>query len=228
MSPHLPLLAACLALAADKGAITGTLTPPRGVTAVRAIDRSGEMDKVYKGKVDRKTGKFTIPNLPPGTYDVVVDAGAARLEGVNLKVKPPEDEEDRLTKEDVKQITKIAKALNKFENEVDVMVVAGNGQYAAALLNKRRTTPFYESKPGEMIWRLELWHFLKPEESWVKDPDELGIVLYRERLQKAAFARKSLTLDPALGGIEVTPKRKNIDLGKVAVPDGKRGIRLRK
>jgi hypothetical protein len=135
MSAHLPLLAACLALAADKGAITGTLTPSRGVTAVRAIDRSGEKDRVYKGKMDRKTGKFTIPDLPPGTYDVVVDAGAARLEGVNLKVKPPEDEDDRLTKEDIKQITKIAKALNKFENEVDVMVVTGNGQYAAALLN---------------------------------------------------------------------------------------------
>jgi hypothetical protein len=212
---------------ADKGTITGTLSSAKGVTAVSAIDRSGETDRKFAGTVDAKTGRFTIRNLPAKcTYDVIIDVGPVRLQGVNLKVKPSDFEEEQpLTRADIAEITKIARALNKFENEVDVMIVAGNCQYAAVLLNKRRTTPFYESKPGEMIWRLELWHFERPEEQWVKDQDELGIVFYRERLQKSAFARKALTLDPALGGIKLT--RRTVDLGKVVLPGPRPGIHLR-
>jgi hypothetical protein len=224
------LLCVLPAGAAETGTLTGVIDRPRGVTAVTAVDRSEEKDRHFKGKIDPKTGKFTIPGLPlKKTYDVVIDFGAARLEGVNLKVPPSDFEEEQpLTKADAAAIAKIAKALNKFENEVDVMVVSGNCQHAAVVLNKRRTTPFYESKPGEMIWRLELWHFQKPDEDWIKDPDELGVIFYRERLQKSAFARKSLTLDPALGGHSLSEKRKTSDVGKVSAPDGKAGIRLRK
>jgi hypothetical protein len=224
------LLAATAARAADKGTITGTVARPRGVTAVTAIDRSQEKDTRYKGSINPKTGKFTIPNLPLGaTYDVVLDIGAVRLEGVNLKVKPSDYEEEQpLTKKDITTIKKICKDLNKFENEVEVMAVVGNCQHAAVVLNKRRTTPFYESKPGEMIWRLELWHFEKPDDDhWVKDQDELWVIFYRERLQKKAFAKKCLTLDPALGGLKLTKKQPKMDVGKVALPDNKPGIRLR-
>jgi hypothetical protein len=225
------LVLVCVAPArsAETGTITGVIDRPKVVTGVMAVDRSEEKDKHFKGKIDPKTGKFTISGLPLGkTYDLVIDLGPARLEGVNLKVPRSDFEEEQpLTKADRAAITKIAKALNKFENEVDVLVVSGNCQHAAVLLNKRRTTPFYESKPGEMIWRLELWHFQKPEDDWIKDPDELGVIFYRERLQKSAFAKKSLTLDPALGGHTPSEKRKTIDVGKVALPDAKPGIRLR-
>ena len=33
------------------------------------------------------------------------------------------------------------------------MTITGNIQHAAVILNKLRTKPFYESKPGEVIWR---------------------------------------------------------------------------
>ena len=108
------------------------------------------------------------------------------------------------------------------------MTITGNVQHAAVLLNKLRTKPFYESKPGEVIWRLELWRFEKPEETWVKVQDDLFLVLYRERLHKADFDKKALALDPALGGLKVTEKEATIDLGKVTLPDKKPGIRLRK
>src|SRR5262249_60958886 len=91
---------ACLLLfapvaAADKGSITGTIVNPKGVTSVTAVDRGDEKDKTYKGTIDPKTGKFTIPGLPVGrTYDVVIDAGATRLEGVNLTVSPSDFEEE--------------------------------------------------------------------------------------------------------------------------------------
>ena len=216
--------------AAETGSVSGTVADAKGVTAVVAVDRGDEKDKTYKGTIDRKTGKFTIDKLPlDRTYDVIIDAGAARLEGVNL-IAPPSDfeEEMPLTKDDAAAIKKICLLLNKFENEIDVMTVVGNCQHAVAILNKRRTTPFYESKPGEMIWRLEVWRFEKPEETWIKSQEELGVVHYRERLLKKDFEKKSLTLDPALGGIKLTAKEKQRDVGKVALPDGKAGVRLRK
>ncbi len=216
--------------AADLGTITGTIVAPKGVTAVTAVNRADEVDKKYKGSVDAKTGKFTIDKLPLGaTYDVVIDVGTVRLEGVNLKVPRSDFEEEQpLTKVDRAAITKICKLLNKFENEIEIMTITGNCQHAAVLLNKKRTTPFYESKPGEMIWRLELWHFDKPEEDWIKSQEYLAILFYRERLQKTAFEKKALTLDPELGGISLTAKEKMKDVGKVALPDGKAGIKLRK
>src|SRR5262249_52220328 len=123
---------------------------------------------------------------------------------------------------------KAAKHLNKFENQVEVMTIRGNIQHAAVLLNKLRTEPFINSNPGEVIWRLELWRFEKPDETWIKVQDELFTVLYRERLQKSAFDKRSLTLDPALGGIKRSDKTTKVDLGKVTLPDKKQGIRLRK
>lgn len=221
------LLTAAPSRGADTGTIAGTVDKPAAVTAVTAIDR--ETDKKYPGKVDVKTGRFTITGLPLGkTYDCILDAGAVRLEGVNLKVPRSDYEEEQpLSKEDVAAIKKIARDLNKFENEIEIMTVTGNIQHAAVILNKKRTTPFYESKPGEMIWRLEVWRFEKPEEHWVKVQEELALVLYRQRLQKAAFAKKVLTLDPALGGHKITAKQANVDLGKVVLPSQKPGIQLR-
>src|SRR5438105_2718759 len=91
---------------AETGSITGTVVNPKGVTAVKAIDRADEKDKTYNGKIDLKTGRFTIAGLPLGrTYDVVIDAGPVRLEGVNLKVPPSDyEEETPLTRDDVKAI----------------------------------------------------------------------------------------------------------------------------
>jgi hypothetical protein len=223
------LLLAGPARAADTGTITGTIDKASGVTAVTAVNRAEDVDKKHKGEVDTKTGKFVIKDLPlDATYDLVIDVGAVRLEGINLRVPPSDFEEEQpLTKADREEITKVAKLLNKFENEIEILTISGNCQHAAVVLNKKRTTPFYESREGEMIWRLELWHFQKPEETWLKDPEELGVGFYRERLQKTAFAKKALTLDPALGGIQLTKKTPTMTFEKIELPDGKPGIRLR-
>src|SRR4051794_6004236 len=130
---------------ADTGTLTGTMDRPAGVTAVTAVNR--ENDSKFPGKVDPGTGRFTVAGLSlDADYDLIVDAGGVRLEGVNLKVPRSDFEEEQpLTKEDAAAVSKIARDLNKFENEVEVLAVAGNAQHAALVLNKKRTTPFYES-----------------------------------------------------------------------------------
>src|ERR1700736_3132495 len=87
------------ARAAVTGVIQGTLDKAGLVTAVTAVDRATE--KKYPGKVDGKTGRFTIPGLPLGTaVDLQVDYDGARLEGVNLKVARSDYEEEQpLSKE---------------------------------------------------------------------------------------------------------------------------------
>ena len=192
-----------------------------------AVDRS--TDKKFPGKLDPKTGEFAMSGLPfDAAYDLQIDFAGARLEGVNLKVPRSDFEEEQpLSKDDIAALKETARSLNKFEDQIDILTVTGNIQHAAVLLNKLRTKPFYESKPGEIIWRLELWHFERPDETWVKVQDELFVVLYRERLQKKAYDQKSLTLDPALGGLKISKEKATLDLGRIELPAKEPGIRLR-
>lgn len=216
-----------VAAADPTGTITGTVDKPDLVKSVLAVNRAN--DKRFPGKIDAKTGQFTIDGLPLNTaYDCMIDVAKSRLEGINLKVPRSDFEEEQpLSKTDVETIKTTARSLNKFEDQIEVMTVRGNIQHAAVLLNKLRTKPFYESKPGEVIWRLELWHFAKPDETWITSQDELFLVLYRERLQKTAFDQKSLTLDPALGGLKPTKDQIKVELGKILLPGTEPGIRLR-
>jgi hypothetical protein len=210
------------------GTISGTVDKPANVTKLTAINRAA--DKRFPGEIDAKTGAFTIKNLPLGaTYDLLFEiGGGVQLEGVNLNVPHSDYEvEQPMTKADVKAVTEAAKSLNQFENNVEVMMILGNIQHAAVVLNKTRTTPFVNQVPGEMIWRLEVWQFEKPDETWIKNQDDLFVVLHRERLQKADFDKKALTLDPALGGVRLSDKQANVELGKVVLPSKERGVRLR-
>jgi hypothetical protein len=213
-----------------KGRITGRVDKAKQVTAIFAKDRlSEEKDRIYPGKIDRKTGKFVITGLPlDAVYDLVIDYSGARLEGVDLRVQRSDYEEEQpLTKEDVEAIKKAVHAQTKFEDKIEFLTITGNIQYAAVLLNKLRTQPFYESKPGEVIWRLELYHFERPDETWIKDQEELSIVFYRERLQRKVFDKKALTLDGNLGGRKLTAEKPALDVGTVKLPPSKAGIRFR-
>jgi hypothetical protein len=202
-----------------------SILPP--AIRVFAVDRAAGME--YPGVVEATSGRFHIDGLPMGrTYDCVVEAGGARLEGVNLKTPRSDYEEEQpLSAEDVATIEGKVRGMNVFENKVEILAIRGNIQHAAVLLNKLRTEPFVNSKPGEVIWRAELWHFERPEETWVKAQDELFVVLHRERIPHDVYARKSVMFDPALGGVLLTTNRPAVDLGNVELPSPAPGIRLR-
>jgi hypothetical protein len=220
-------LSAQICRAAETGTIQGTIDKPNLVKAVTAVDRTN--DKKFPGKLDAKTGRFTIEGLPLGAaYDCLIDLDGARLEGVNLKVPRSDYEEEQPLSDDDRKALKASVArLNQFEDQVEVLAIEGNIQHAAVVVHKLRTKAFINSQPGEVVWRLELWRFEKPDETWVKVQDELFLVLYRERLQKKDFEKKSLTLDGALGGLQVTKDKPTLDVGAVQWPSKEPGIRLR-
>ncbi len=210
------------------GSITARVDPAQAVASVVAIDRA--TDRKYPGTFDPASGILDVKNVPIGvTVDLLIDfPSGARLEGVNLKVPRSDYEEEQpLAAEDVGTITQKVRDLNKFEDEVKVLKVVGNIQHAAVLVNKLRTRPFVNSKPGEVVWRCELWRFERPEETWVKVQDELFLVLYRERIAGSLYAKKSITFDPALGGLSVTREAPEIRLGPIKPPDEAPGVRLR-
>jgi hypothetical protein len=215
------------ARAEEMGTITGSVDEPARVAAVAAVDRG--TDRRFPGQVDPASGRFTIGGLPRGArYDCQIDTtGGARLEGIELGV-PPSDfvEEQPLPDEEIATLREQARALNQFEDVVTVLAVTGNVQHAAVLLNKLRTRPFVNAKPGEVVWRAELWHFERPDETWVKVQDESFGVLYRERIPKTEYDRKSITFDPALGGVSFGAKA-TVDLGRIAPPAAGPGIRFR-
>ena len=218
-----------------KSEITGRVAPNLSVTSVVAVDRSS--NKRIMGKIEPDSGKFHIENVKVSTsYDLIIDFKPAadsglslwRLEGVNMKVPRSDYEEEQpLAAEDVKTIKEKILSLNQFEDVVEILAIDGNIQHAAILVNKLRTKPFYESKPGEIIWRPELWHFERPDETWVKVQDELFVTLYRERIQQSEFAKRSVTFDSALGGLQLTDDANQLDLGTVKLPDAKPGVRFR-
>ena len=219
------ILTCCAPLHAQTGVISGNASPADEVTAVTAIDRTS--GKRFVGKVDRD-GHFQIEQLPlNATYDCIVDYGGARLEGINLRVPPSDNEEEQpLTDDDRAIIKQEIAALNKFEDIVEVLAIEGNIQHAAVLVHKLRTKPFVNSKPGEVVWRAELWHFERPDETWLKVQDELFVTLYRERLQRAEFEKKLVAFTAALGGISLSAESPMADLGVVRLPPVKRGIQF--
>lgn len=212
----------------NSGVIAGSVAGKTAVAAVAAVDRSA--GRRYLGAWDAETRRFAIEKLPlGGTYDVLLDSdGGARLEGVNLRV-PPSDfvEEQPIAEEDVDSLAGQMRDLNKFEDRIEVLAVRGNVQHAAVLVNKLRTRPFVNSRPGEVVWRCEVWHFERPDETWIKVQDELFVLLYRERLQHSAYEAKSITFDPTLGGLTPTDEQPRVELGTIDPAAEGAGVRLR-
>jgi len=234
------LITAVGANAADKGVVVGKLEKPETVTAVYAIDRTWQDESINKpmprqpipAKFDATTGEFSLELPHDKVVDLIVDyRNGTRLEGVNLKVKRSDfiEEDPPITVADVEKLKPIVKKLSAFENEHEILAITGNVQYACVLVNRLKTSAFYGQQPGEVIWRLELLHFEKPEDAeyWVKDQDRVFTLYYRERLQRKVYDAKMLTFDQNLGGLVVTKEQPKVSLGTIPAPEAKAGLKLR-
>lgn len=90
------VLAGTCAVAAT-GRIEGVLKPPKRAKRVGVVERippkiTKLLDRTHWGKFDPKTGEYSVPDLKPGRYDLVVETPEGRIEGVWLHVLGEEDE----------------------------------------------------------------------------------------------------------------------------------------
>jgi len=220
------LLALTAPALAQTGTIRGTLEPCDASTTLAVVDRT--TGKKHAAQLEQASGQFEVAALPlDGAFDFLIEGGTSLVEGIDLSVPRSDYEQEQpLTEEDVLSIKQKVASLNQFEDTVEVLTVEGNIQHAAVLVNKLRTKPFYGSKPGEIVWRVELWHFERPDETWVKVQDELFLTLHRERLAQAAYKKKSVTFVPGLGGIRLSSESPIAEVGTIKLPPAESGVRV--
>ncbi len=77
------------------GSISGTILPPGKARSIQAFERERAtlfeiVNRYHKGTIDPETGRFEIPDLPDGTYQLLIDCGDTKIEGVDLHI---DDEE---------------------------------------------------------------------------------------------------------------------------------------
>jgi hypothetical protein len=80
-----------------------------------------------------------------------------------------------------------------------------------------RTRPFHDSKPGEVIWRVELWYFAKWYGGWARQPNR-EVVLHRRRMPGRELPQSQRTFTERLGGIIAAPLAEAVPL-LFAVPN---------
>ena len=145
------LVLALLAPAATAGEITGVLKPADRVKSVRAVDRATK--RTFTARYDRANGKYRFRNLPKGTYDLVLETTAGRIEGVNLKVEmdAPKAKPMRLKPAELDrgEIESIAAYLLKTTKERKKDVLAFDAVLARVRETKMKTVALVKGKAGD-------------------------------------------------------------------------------
>jgi len=205
------------------GGITGVVKPAKGLRAVLAIE-SFEM-KVYKGKADASTGRFSFSHLPPGEYDLLIKCVGRLYEGISLEPdagQPP-------TPDELKQIAReVAPAFFESEayfNEKRIVRLTGSGERARLFAIQTRTKKVVD--PGARpinghIRRLDFVDLVKTRDTW-------QIKVSRHLLrQEVPYESDDITLtsfySPRLGRLLIGEKLK--DLGEIELdklPPGPEG-----
>jgi len=211
---------------AKTGSISGVIENPQKCTGVAALAR-GTGDprkiKVLRGRYDPATGRFHIGNLDPGTYDLRVYVPGGWIDGANLRLEDRQRTGKPLAEDDIKEILdKIANFPDRFVDIIRPLAIAGTDRHAKVLVEKIRYRQFHSGKPGERVWRVEIWNYTNHYGGWVKDQHG-WLVLSRIRAPfgrtTAEYLRNLLWLfDPALGGIRVEKDRAITDF-RYRVPD---------
>jgi len=225
------LLLAMLAGPLAAASISGTITPPGKVVKLVALSRKADMSggKVYKKKLvfpefpakfDRATGKFTIPNLKNGRYDLVITLAKGRIEGYHFRLDRDYRRDDPLTDKHrqgvIKGFEKQAK-VSRFCNKARVLGFDGNAKYVQALVEKARTRDFHSGK-GQAVWRVEMWIMVNHTSEW-KVHTSGRKTFYRFRYENREDFSKVLWLfDPKLGGIRIT-KGQSVEGFQYTIPD---------
>ena len=103
------------------------------------------------------------------------------------------------------------------------LYVQGHGDRATALVELLRTKEYHSAKPGELIWRVELWYFQYSHGSWERIT-ETDRVLRRERLPFEKWKALDVEYYPALSAyVDAAGFAKAVDFTIPDKPDPSRG-----
>lgn len=195
----LMLAAAPLPLAEDPplvgppktGSVTGTLSPAGIIKELRAVSRVTG-DNFLPDQFDKATGRFTFDNLPgDARYDLIISLADGRgIEGIDLdfvdsrllrlaeqrrrQLGLPAEPPRPFTAADAQEILKFVTDLKDFMDIRRVLYVAGQDRRATVLVELMRARDFHAAKPGEVIWRVELWYFQYYSGGWHACPTRNG------------------------------------------------------
>ena len=192
------------------GVIIGKVEPPDALRSITAVDR--ETKQTVTGQIDRRHGAFRIAGLIVGRrYDLVLETALGRIEGVDMSVEPADSSAAAsrpatkpatraFTEADRDAIERLVAGPQRFADEVRILLLAGVGERAAVLVEKLRTRPFHQSKPDEIIWRVELWYFAGWYGGWAKQAHTQR-VFYRRRMLRSELDRTNWVFTDKLGGV---------------------------
>ncbi len=167
-----------------------------------------EVDGV--GKPDAGTGgRWVISDLKPGRYDLVIVAGERiRIDGFDfppmLEFDPFIGIDQRPKDEDAKVVTDDIAKSPHFENKVQPLHIAGNGEHVRVLVQLLRDeATSYDGDYGQQVavLRHEVWQYTNRYGTWSKE--KRTRVFDRTLAPKAELRQWTWIWEPSLGGIEV-------------------------
>lgn len=162
-------------LAQATGSISGTIEPKEKVVSIYALVRAtgpfnkdGKGDR-YKADFDKTTGRFSIENIPSGTYDISVITHDLVIEGVNLRVAGNGVPLSLFEKRAIRK--KIEEEKDFFDSKKTIMF-QGNIYIAKVLVEKYRDRKTSMGK-NFAFRRFDIYTFKNFDEDWkpIKNAD---------------------------------------------------------
>ena len=193
------------------GSISGTIEPKEKVVSIHALVRAtGPFNKDgkknrYKADFDKTTGRFSIENIPSGTYDISVITHDGVIEGVNLRVA---GNGVPLSLFEKKAIRKKIEEEKDFFDSKKVIMFQGNINIAKVLVEKYRSRKTSMGK-NFAFRRFDVYTFKNFDEDWkaIRNAD----FVLREVIDKSKPDQKIKRIFASqLGGIIVEPGKKTI------------------
>ena len=192
------------------GSITGTITPAKGFQGIVAVESFDY--KNYPGTIDAATGKFTIPELPPGDYDLLIKTFGHLYEGIRLETDP---DAQPLTGKPLTgirdQIEKYFFPTEDYFNVKKIVRLTGTADRARMFVVQTRNKPVLDGNGDPVlanVRRFDLVEMVRTDKVW---QIAFAKFLYREYVPYGTGdARIELKYSPGLSGFLIGTQARDI------------------
>jgi hypothetical protein len=208
--------------ASASGGIAGRVVPAVALRKIVAVEPARL--EVHVGRINSTTGAFEFRSLPPGRYDLLIEAVGRVYEGLRLK--------GRASRQKIQQVRGEIVATS-FETEgsfpadqIVRLAAAGSGAQMLTVRARAAAKPASGDPKGRTgVWRIDLFDLVKERGTWRIARGRLLLEQEQGEGQGGRMPAGSagdaarLTHSPALGGIRVgtgTRQVGTIDLRKLA------------